>query len=208
MNLRRIQPKTKINSKNNQKRSIVNPYSRQRHIQIPNFKNQNVETQFHNNEDSLLIHRINYGQVIARKKYRNRYRNKRLFDNFLPDTVFDPLTFRGREETEEQIHRIDEMSDEAFSIIERIHNTLNRADDEYLYGREIKESEVPKSRQIIRKIKESEVQNSGECAICLCEFEKECDISELPCGHIFHPECISSWINKHPTCPICRKDTT
>jgi Tfp pilus assembly ATPase PilU len=27
---------------------------------------------------------------------------------------------------------------------------------------------------------------------------------KLPCGHIFHPECVSEWLCKQASCPICR----
>lgn len=39
------------------------------------------------------------------------------------------------------------------------------------------------------------------CIICL---EKKKDKCVLPCGHIYHENCISKWLNKNPTCPICR----
>lgn len=44
-----------------------------------------------------------------------------------------------------------------------------------------------------------------ECAICLEEF-RECDtVKVIPyCGHVFHPECIDTWLAAHVTCPICR----
>lgn len=29
-------------------------------------------------------------------------------------------------------------------------------------------------------------------------------VTKLPCGHIFHSTCIQGWIEKQPTCPICR----
>lgn len=46
-----------------------------------------------------------------------------------------------------------------------------------------------------------------ECAICLSEFEEEDCLRLLPkCDHVFHPECIDSWLASHATCPVCRAD--
>ncbi|KAK2380190.1 E3 ubiquitin-protein ligase ATL6 [Trifolium repens] len=44
-----------------------------------------------------------------------------------------------------------------------------------------------------------------DCVICLEEFG-ECDaVKMIPfCKHVFHPECIDTWLSKHVTCPICR----
>ena len=28
------------------------------------------------------------------------------------------------------------------------------------------------------------------------------------CGHIFHTECITPWVNKNPRCPICSEPYT
>ncbi|EFC44897.1 hypothetical protein NAEGRDRAFT_5673, partial [Naegleria gruberi] len=42
------------------------------------------------------------------------------------------------------------------------------------------------------------------CAVCICDFE-ECDeLIRLPCGHVFHKDCVSTWLNEHNTCPTCR----
>lgn len=45
-----------------------------------------------------------------------------------------------------------------------------------------------------------------ECPIC-----RE-DIRELIyvtiCAHQFHPKCISNWLNRNNTCPICREPQT
>lgn len=44
-----------------------------------------------------------------------------------------------------------------------------------------------------------------ECAVCICEFEDEEELTLLPkCDHAFHPQCISMWLASHTTCPVCR----
>lgn len=41
------------------------------------------------------------------------------------------------------------------------------------------------------------------CSICLCEYEKGDACVKLPCHHIYHDECISSWTMNHTKCPLC-----
>ncbi|CAJ1854273.1 unnamed protein product [Sphenostylis stenocarpa] len=44
-----------------------------------------------------------------------------------------------------------------------------------------------------------------ECCVCLCRFEGNQEVSELPCKHYFHRGCLDKWFdNKHATCPLCR----
>ncbi|CZT12090.1 uncharacterized protein RAG0_16048 [Rhynchosporium agropyri] len=45
------------------------------------------------------------------------------------------------------------------------------------------------------------------CAICLEDFESGIsEIRELPCGHIFHPECIDTFlVNISSLCSMCKK---
>lgn len=44
-----------------------------------------------------------------------------------------------------------------------------------------------------------------ECCVCLCRFEANQEVSELPCKHYFHRGCLDKWFdNKHITCPLCR----
>lgn len=44
-----------------------------------------------------------------------------------------------------------------------------------------------------------------ECCVCLCGFEANQEVSELPCKHFFHRGCLDKWFdNKHLTCPLCR----
>ncbi|MBN3315224.1 PJA2 ligase, partial [Atractosteus spatula] len=42
------------------------------------------------------------------------------------------------------------------------------------------------------------------CAICCCEYIKDEIATELPCHHVFHKTCVSLWLQKSGTCPVCR----
>ncbi len=50
------------------------------------------------------------------------------------------------------------------------------------------------------------------CTICLGEFAAHCSIRVLVCSHIFHKDCIESWIrakiNLIPKCPMCNVELT
>uniref|UniRef100_A0A0K0DHR2 RING-type domain-containing protein n=1 Tax=Angiostrongylus cantonensis TaxID=6313 RepID=A0A0K0DHR2_ANGCA len=43
----------------------------------------------------------------------------------------------------------------------------------------------------------------GRCVICTSMFFSH-DIAALHCGHTFHYVCISKWVQRSKTCPICR----
>jgi Ring finger domain len=44
------------------------------------------------------------------------------------------------------------------------------------------------------------------CSICLGEYEENETLVQLPCGHDFHEECITSWTSNHTKCPLCNFD--
>ncbi|KAF6160060.1 hypothetical protein GIB67_032897, partial [Kingdonia uniflora] len=45
----------------------------------------------------------------------------------------------------------------------------------------------------------------GTCSICIEEFKNSGkDAKQMPCGHVYHSTCISPWLSRYNTCPICR----
>ena len=43
-----------------------------------------------------------------------------------------------------------------------------------------------------------------ECSICLMEINEGQDTILIPCGHMFHDNCVTKWLKMHNTCPLCR----
>ena len=42
------------------------------------------------------------------------------------------------------------------------------------------------------------------CSICLMEVTEGQNTILVPCGHMFHEECIVKWLELHNSCPVCR----
>lgn len=52
-----------------------------------------------------------------------------------------------------------------------------------------------------------EMEQKGEmCTICQEKYKWREGASKLPCGHLFHKDCVCPWLQTHSTCPVCRQD--
>ena len=51
---------------------------------------------------------------------------------------------------------------------------------------------------------ESALDSYGDCPICLEELNKNSSLEYMPCCHVFHTNCINTWLNEKPTCPVCK----
>ncbi len=69
----------------------------------------------------------------------------------------------------------------------------------------------PASKSVMERLptmkiskRDFEDEPKKECCICFLDFEVSDEVCRLPCGHIFHEECVSEWLRKKCTCPECR----
>lgn len=44
----------------------------------------------------------------------------------------------------------------------------------------------------------------GDCHICLDAIETGAIVVRLTCGHVFHKQCIHTWLKIRRSCPMCR----
>lgn len=58
-----------------------------------------------------------------------------------------------------------------------------------------------------KQITQKDVGESGtaDCSICMDEASIGSTVTELPCGHWFHHDCVKAWLKEHDTCPHCRQ---
>lgn len=53
---------------------------------------------------------------------------------------------------------------------------------------------------------EGDDDEEPSCSICLCEYETGETVTKLPCNHIYHESCLTSWTENHVRCPLCNYD--
>lgn len=60
---------------------------------------------------------------------------------------------------------------------------------------------VAKSLRFSMASEEDLEKNVQDCVIC---WEAMGSARKLPCGHLFHDPCLSTWLKRNMSCPICR----
>ncbi|XP_067105970.1 E3 ubiquitin-protein ligase Praja-2 [Osmerus mordax] len=74
---------------------------------------------------------------------------------------------------------------------------------------DVEQAHPPATEQMIECLPQIPMQDdlSGQeqsCAICCCEYVKDEIATQLPCHHMFHKICVTLWLQKSGTCPVCR----
>jgi hypothetical protein len=48
-----------------------------------------------------------------------------------------------------------------------------------------------------------ELTNNKTCLVCQDEMQVGNTLRRLPCFHTYHSDCIDTWLQQKPTCPVC-----
>lgn len=64
------------------------------------------------------------------------------------------------------------------------------------------------SREIekLQRFKPTEENLKEECPICKDNYKQTDQLMKMPCNHIFHETCLSSWLKLRNSCPNCRME--
>jgi hypothetical protein len=82
----------------------------------------------------------------------------------------------------------------------------------------IVEKKKPTSESVLQKLKSFKLTDKyckknekkqlelPNCCVCIMDIAKGKDTIMLPCGHMFHSDCIKKWLETKCSCPMCRFD--
>ena len=68
-------------------------------------------------------------------------------------------------------------------------------------------SEIPRQIEQLptTQITSQQVDDGLKCSVCLREYDLEETVCQTECKHYFHADCLACWIERKPTCPMCRQ---
>ena len=111
-------------------------------------------------------------------------------------------------------NNIDDDSKIEQDIIEQLYPDPDKMTYEQLLELEEKVGNVSKglTKAQIRKIPRFIYQKNkyknidNKCVVCQYEFKNGENITKLNCGHVFHTDCVDTWLSKNKVCPMCHKE--
>ena len=57
----------------------------------------------------------------------------------------------------------------------------------------------------VLRVDEALLGQSRSCPICFDNLAAGAEVTVLECGHFFHPSCLTPWLQRHGSCPVCRQ---
>ena len=154
------------------------------------------------NLHDLFLH--NYNQIkILRKKYSKlkRYLENSIFeeenDKFMNEKMEEEFALRAVEQQimDEICPNPDKMSYEQLLELEEGVGNVNKGLSKD------KINKIP-----VKPFHKALFEDNSQCIICMEGFVENELVKQLPCGHIFHEDCINHWLEQQKNCPFCKAE--
>lgn len=176
--------------------------------------NNNLQNQFHNNNNFMgmdsLFNSSFFGGFI-RNPVQGRVRRVIISQNNFDPSVFTfGSTFNDVFQDNFSSNYSSSYNDNSFmtdyinSILQHMRESAEREGERPTGEKAFKKLNRFKLDKTKCKTKDNGELELPNCIICISNIELNSDTLLLPCGHMFHEECIKTWLQKHNTCPVCR----
>ena len=147
-----------------------------------------------------MIHNFNKINSL-RKQYSHlkRYLKNSLLeeDNNLKEKIEEEFALRAVEQQimDEICPNPDKMSYEQLLELEEEVGNVNKG-----LSKE-KINKIP-----LKPFHKALFDDNSDCIICMEGFTENELVKQLPCGHIFHGDCIDHWLTQQKNCPFCKAE--
>ncbi|KAJ0049429.1 hypothetical protein Pint_16453 [Pistacia integerrima] len=106
-------------------------------------------------------------------------------------------------------HKVLHMHGRVDVIVEEADEFFSEDDEdeieEFPDDMEVEPMIVPASKSAIGKLEMIKIEDESRlCVVCLEQILLGSQATRMPCGHLFHGDCILSWLSKSKRCPLCR----
>eukprot|EP00656_Telonema_subtile_P048903 TRINITY_DN5957_c0_g1_i1.p1 TRINITY_DN5957_c0_g1~~TRINITY_DN5957_c0_g1_i1.p1 ORF type:complete len:296 (-),score=30.98 TRINITY_DN5957_c0_g1_i1:192-1079(-) len=101
--------------------------------------------------------------------------------------------------------RLDQLDLNMDAFIQSLHTILES--DPGFFSRDRQRPADPAAVEALPEaiITQEVLDHHTSCAVCLSEFAaEESDVLAMPCEHLFHKNCLTPWLERRHTCPVCR----
>ena len=146
----------------------------------PNFNPGDYEDYYENNNVNHLIRGTNINNInnfgMLNNNVDDSTAEQDIIDQLYPDP--DKMTYEQLLELEEKVGSVSKG----------------------LSKKQIKK--IPKIIYNKNKFK----GDDNKCVVCQYEFKNGENVTKLSCGHLFHSECVDTWLSKNKVCPMCHKE--
>ncbi|XP_038993201.1 uncharacterized protein LOC120116879 [Hibiscus syriacus] len=100
---------------------------------------------------------------------------------------------------------IDELVDESLVNFKPANKSSIKSLKRVRYGGDEDEDYLPVKKKRKLDLGEGEgLSSRKECVVCLNELLDQDRVTLMPCGHIYHYDCIIKWLETSYLCPLCR----